>query len=303
MAPLPAGVKRKRVSTARAGVQSASSRPLRIEDLVLKEDTTGKDVLAGGSTHRKYSEIAKLYDSMISTEEFVSFISFLRSSLVPVAKGRVLEVSAGTGRTVDEYRFDTRLPAPGEFRREGVRRLVMLDASGQMLAQSAGKLAKRAGATEEDAAAATASAEQAASKAKEGVPARIWRGEVNSAPVELVVGDACSLPFPDDSFDTVVDSFGLCSVDDPVGALEEMARVCKPNGQVLLIEHGRSEWQWLNDALDASAQGHRRQWGCWYNRDITKALERSSLELKDHSRWNFWTTHVVRAVPRKNIST
>jgi len=235
---------------------------------------------------------------MVSTEELISFVSFLRSSLVPIAKGRVLEVSAGTGRTVEEYRFDKRIPMPGEFRREGVRKLTMLDASGEMLAQAAGKLSTRSGSSREESDASIAQAEAAAGRAREGTPAVIWKCEVSEVPVELIVGDACRLPFSDGSFDTVVDSFGLCSVDDPVLALNEIARVCKPGGQVLLIEHGRSEWDWLNAALDSSAQGHRKQRGCWYNRDITECLRRSNLELQDHSRWNFWTTHVVRARPR-----
>ena len=37
-----------------------------------------------------------------------------------------------------------------------------------------------------------------------------------------------SLQFPDDSFDVVVDTYGLCSIDNPVKALQEMQRVCKP---------------------------------------------------------------------------
>lgn len=46
--------------------------------------------------------------------------------------------------------------------------------------------------------------------------------------------------FPNASFDTVIDTFGLCSVEDPVAMLREMARVCKPDGRVYLLEHGRS---------------------------------------------------------------
>jgi len=48
--------------------------------------------------------------------------------------------------------------------------------------------------------------------------------------VDLNVADAHALPFPDNSFDTVVDTFGLCSIEDPVKAVQEMQRVCKPEG-------------------------------------------------------------------------
>jgi methyltransferase OMS1 len=59
---------------------------------------------------------------------------------------------------------------------------------------------------------------------------------------QLLVADAAKLElYPDNSFDTVVDTFGLCSFDDPVKVLKELQRVCKPDGKILLLEHGRSK--------------------------------------------------------------
>ena len=58
--------------------------------------------------------------------------------------------------------------------------------------------------------------------------------------IELVEGDAQRLPFPDASFDTVGISLGLCTVPDPALALREMARVCRPGGRLVLLEHVRS---------------------------------------------------------------
>lgn len=59
---------------------------------------------------------------------------------------------------------------------------------------------------------------------------------------QLLVADAANLTqYPDNSFDTVVDTFGLCSFDDPVVVLKELQRVCKPDGKILLLEHGRSK--------------------------------------------------------------
>lgn len=58
----------------------------------------------------------------------------------------------------------------------------------------------------------------------------------------VLQGDSKQLDFADNSFDTVVDTFGLCSFDDPVAVLKEMERVCKPDGKILLLEHGRSLW-------------------------------------------------------------
>lgn len=53
-----------------------------------------------------------------------------------------------------------------------------------------------------------------------------------TVPVRLRIASAEQLPFSDASFDTVTDTFGLCSFDDPLRALREMARVCKPGGHV-----------------------------------------------------------------------
>lgn len=46
--------------------------------------------------------------------------------------------------------------------------------------------------------------------------------------VKFYVMNADDLQFEDDKFDAVVDTFGLCSMEDPVRALQEMSRVCTP---------------------------------------------------------------------------
>ncbi len=57
---------------------------------------------------------------------------------------------------------------------------------------------------------------------------------------DLRVGDAHNLPFPDASFDTVVVTLALCTIPDDRRALAEAARVLRPGGQLLLLEHVRS---------------------------------------------------------------
>jgi ubiquinone/menaquinone biosynthesis C-methylase UbiE len=54
--------------------------------------------------------------------------------------------------------------------------------------------------------------------------------------IVFVRGDATGLPFPDDQFDVVVSRFALHHMDDPAGAIAEMARVCRPDGSVTLID-------------------------------------------------------------------
>lgn len=62
-----------------------------------------------------------------------------------------------------------------------------------------------------------------------------------------------NLIFGDGEFDYVIDTFGLCSHHDPVKALKEMARVCRADGFILLLEHGRSEYEFINKALDKTS--------------------------------------------------
>jgi ubiquinone/menaquinone biosynthesis C-methylase UbiE len=55
--------------------------------------------------------------------------------------------------------------------------------------------------------------------------------------VELRQGDAHHLPFPDATFDTVVCTFGLCAIPDIDAALDEMTRVLRPGGKLILVDH------------------------------------------------------------------
>jgi ubiquinone/menaquinone biosynthesis C-methylase UbiE len=59
--------------------------------------------------------------------------------------------------------------------------------------------------------------------------------------VSLFQMDAERLGFKDDCFDYVITTFVLCSIPNPVSALEEMKRVCKPEGMVINLEHMKSE--------------------------------------------------------------
>jgi methyltransferase OMS1 len=107
--------------------------------------------------------------------------------------------------------------------------------------------------------------------------------------------------FPNGCFDTVVDTFGLCSYDDPVRVLQEMARVCKPDGKILLLEHGRSKaWHGLSEYLDKHAERHAKNWGCVWNRDLDAILDEAGLKLNKKSTWHFGTTYYVVACPRTN---
>jgi ubiquinone/menaquinone biosynthesis C-methylase UbiE len=78
--------------------------------------------------------------------------------------------------------------------------------------------------------------------------------------------DAEALAFPDRCFSTVVSTLGTCTFPHPATALREMARVCRRDGRILLLEHGRSDRDWLGQWQDRTAERHARQLGCHWNR-------------------------------------
>jgi len=70
----------------------------------------------------------------------------------------------------------------------------------------------------------------------------IARGQANDVgrEIDLRVGDAQALEFPDASFDTVVCTLALCTIPDDRAAVAEVMRVLRPGGRFLLLEHVRS---------------------------------------------------------------
>jgi len=98
------------------------------------------------------------------------------------------------------------------------------------------------------------------------------QAEIVDAPVE-------QLPFADGTFDTAVVTWVLCSVPDQSTALAEIARVLKPDGRLLFIEHVRSD-----DPKVAKRQDRIRPLynlvGCNPNRDTLAAIEASPLRVE-----------------------
>ncbi|WP_019156583.1 class I SAM-dependent methyltransferase [Robertmurraya massiliosenegalensis] len=99
-------------------------------------------------------------------------------------------------------------------------------------------------------------------------------------PIRLMEADIQELPFPDDMFDTVVSTCVFCSVPDPLLGLKELKRVCKPNGQILLLEHVRSDQMWVGIVMDLLNPLTVRLWGANINRETINTIERSGLKVE-----------------------
>lgn len=101
-------------------------------------------------------------------------------------------------------------------------------------------------------------------------------------PVEIISVSAERIPLDDRSIDTVLMTYSLCSIADPVAALREMLRVLRPKGKLIFCEHGR--------APDASVRRWQNRltpyWkmvtgGCHLNRDVPALLNQAGFRRTD----------------------
>lgn len=105
---------------------------------------------------------------------------------------------------------------------------------------------------------------------------RASRGRV---PIEVISAGAENLPFPDNSFDTVVGTLVLCTIPDPFIALQEIRRVCKPDGKVLFFEHVRMNRPVLGRLQDWLTPVWKRLCdGCHLNRNTLELIGRTGFQ-------------------------
>jgi len=227
-----------------------------------------------------FNRIAQVYDEQISRDEQVMLLPLLRRALIYFnARGKVLEVGAGTGRNLEYYSF------------KNVEKVVLTDVSEEMLLQAREKVKAMDG-----------SRSFFSSSSKKGSSSSSISS--SGSKFQLFVADAANMKsfYPDDTFDTIVDTFGLCSFDDPVAVLKELQRVCKKDGTILLLEHGRSKsWTGLSNYLDKNAERHATNWGCVWNRDLDDILEEAGLVVDTLQTWHFGTTYYVVCRPSERV--
>lgn len=184
------------------------------------------------------SFLAFVYDPSVWLGEIMG-MRRRRRSLLSGARGRVVEIGAGTGLNLPHY--------PDEL-----EDLVLVEPDPSMRT----RLARRA--------------------KRDGHPARI------------VDASAECLPLPDGSVDTVVSTLVLCTVDDPGQALREIARVLRPGGQLLFVEHLRASSRLLAACQDR-LQGPwgRFARGCRCNRPTLDVMRAQGFDVAaEHAAWH-----------------
>lgn len=207
--------------------------------------------MAAGALGKAYDAtwgraFARFYDRALKASE-ENGLEAMRAELLAGARGRVIEIGAGTGVNLDLY-------GPG------IEDLTLVEPDLHMATRLRTRLKVGEGGT--------------------------LTGDIDAAPHphaprRLVEASAERLPFPDDTFDTAVATLVLCTIPDPVAAIAEIARVLKPGGTLLFIEHvrsddpGRARWQ---DRLE-------KPWrfmadGCHCNRDTEATLRGSAFAVE-----------------------
>lgn len=95
--------------------------------------------------------------------------------------------------------------------------------------------------------------------------------------VELIQMDAQNMDFEDNTFDMVFTTCVFCSVPDPVKGLQEIRRVCKPNGKIIMIEHVRSERKVLGLIMDVFNPLTVNLWGANINRRTVENVQKAGF--------------------------
>ena len=116
-------------------------------------------------------------------------------------------------------------------------------------------------------------------------------------PVSLVRMNAEGLAFADATFDTVTTSLTLCTVPDPARALGEMARVLRPEGRIVLLEHVRARNPLLALSQWALTPLQVRMLGCHLDRRTDRLVRELGFRVEHEETRFFGIFHLIVARP------
>lgn len=106
-------------------------------------------------------------------------------------------------------------------------------------------------------------------------------------PLDVRAGVAENLPLENQSIDTALIAYTLCSLPAPSAALAEVKRVLKPGGQILFCEHGRSQNEGVARMQDRLNPVWRRlAAGCNLNRNVEEILTQNGFNIVELERFS-----------------
>ncbi len=126
---------------------------------------------------------------------------------------------------------------------------------------------------------------------------RARRRAADRTGVTLMHADVQDLPFDDGAFDTAVATCVFCSVADPVQGLREVARVVRPEGRILLLEHVRPRNPLLGRLAELLSPLTRRLFGFNVDRRTEDNIATAGLEIVDVRRSGVWREIEARRRP------
>lgn len=265
----------------------------------------------------RWMDLSRNYDDEVELSEKLMFLRSKRERLCQAARGNVLEVSAGTGRNMDLYRLrhDPEGRTPKDKR---VKSAVFNDLSEVMLYQAEKKFDKmqeQAGPMGRFRGPVTfvvgdAADRRVISRPEGGFDTIVQTMGVCSManPVGFLrrLAELCRQPGEESSGldKEVIEQESRRRRD--YGASEEegqedvLAAGGDLGGKILLLEHGRSYYGFLNRFLDNGAKMHADHYGCWWNKDIEQVVRDSGLIVESKRRYHFGTTYeyVLRPPPK-----
>lgn len=113
----------------------------------------------------------------------------------------------------------------------------------------------------------------------------------------FIQADVEAIEFPENAFDTIVSSGTLCGYENPLKVLNSFQKWCKPDGRILLLEHGISSnkpLMWLQKSFDPLAV---KIAGCHADRDISGIVRSSKLQLVREERYLAGNVYLIWAKP------
>ncbi|CAK9441300.1 uncharacterized protein LODBEIA_P51690 [Lodderomyces beijingensis] len=212
-------------------------------------------VMQAEDTTDFYDAKAKEYDDAVKWEERGILMGGKRRWLMSHIKGDVLEIACGTGRNI---------PYLSSYI-DKVKSYTFLDSSQNMV-------------------------EITKDKFHNAFPhfKKVAFTKGKAEDLLEMAGDDQSL-----KYDTIIEAFGLCCHEDPVRVLQNMASLLKPGGRIILLEHGRSKWQFMNNHLDFRSKKRWETWKCRWNLDIGELVDEAGLDITQEKRAHLSTTWML----------
>lgn len=120
---------------------------------------------------------------------------------------------------------------------------------------------------------------------------------------DFICTDIEEMSFPGQSFDTIVSTLSCCSYKNPLGVLKKINRWCKPDGTILLMEHGISS-NFMVSALQRALNPLLfRVYGCHHTRDIIGLVRESGMQISRVESYSLNMIHLIWARPQQQLRT